>query len=69
MTTKTTCTSVQAIAPRAAPDKGIAASAGKPVSRLRVSRVTAGGYTVYGSPVRPAYRTVEQIAAAIARLD
>lgn len=35
----------------------------------RVSMVTAGGYTVFGSPVQPAHRTTKQIAAAIAELD
>lgn len=35
----------------------------------RVSVITAGGYTVFGSPVRPAHLTTEQIAEAIAELD
>lgn len=35
----------------------------------RVSMVTAGGYTVFGSPVQPAHRTTRQIAEAIAELD
>ena len=34
-----------------------------------VSVITAGGYTVFGSPVRPAHLTTEQIAQAIAELD
>ena len=34
-----------------------------------VSVITAGGYTVFGSPVRPAHLTSEQIAQAIAELD
>lgn len=35
----------------------------------RVAKVTAGGYTVYGSPVQPKHRTARQIAEAIAELD
>ena len=35
----------------------------------QVSVITAGGYTVFGSPVRPAHLTTEQIAEAIAELD
>jgi hypothetical protein len=38
-------------------------------SAPRVSVVTAGGYTVFGSPVQPAHRTTKQIAAAVADLD
>lgn len=34
-----------------------------------VSVITAGGYTVFGSPVQPAHLTTEQIAQAIAELD
>lgn len=42
----------------------------KPVpGAARVSVVKAGGYTVFGSPVRPAHLSAEQIAAAIADLD
>ena len=38
-------------------------------SAPHVSVITAGGYTVFGSPVRPAHLTTEQIAEAIAELD
>ena len=38
-------------------------------SAPHVSVITAGGYTVFGSPVRPAHLTSEQIAQAIAELD
>jgi len=34
----------------------------------RLSKVTAGGYTVFGSPVEPVHRTKQQIVAAIAEL-
>lgn len=56
--------------------RAAAAAAPKPGNAARkagaaplVSRVTAGGFTVYGSPVQPKYRTTKQIAEAIAELD
>ena len=62
-----------------APGKRVALGAAKRASRQkkaavsrsvpRVSVITAGGYTVFGSPVRPAHLTTEQIAQAIAELD
>jgi len=42
-------------------------SPGVPIPR--VSMVTAGGYTVFSSPVQPMHRTKKQIAEAIADLD
>ena len=58
------------VAPKAAAKR--AALKRKPVLARnvpRVSVITAGGYTVFGSPVRPAHLTTEQIAQAIAELD
>ncbi len=58
---------------RAAPDRAKQAVRPKKASAARgvplVSVTTAGGYTVFGSPVRPAHLTTEQIARAIADLD
>ena len=66
-------------ATRAALGKRVALGTAKHVSRQKkaailrgvphVSVTTAGGYTVFGSPVRPAHLTTEQIAQAIAELD
>jgi len=55
--------------PKAALKKAPAKGAPRPQAVPRVSVVTAGGYTVYGSPGKPVYRTVRQIAEAIAELD
>lgn len=38
----------------------------KGVPKALVTRVTVDGYTVYSSPVKPVFRTREQIAKAVA---
>ena len=45
------------------------AKAAATVTELRVaSRVLAGGFRVYGSPVQPRHRSVQEIADAVASL-
>lgn len=56
-------------APKAALKKASAKGSPRPQTVPRVSIVSAGGYTVYGSPGKPVYRTARQIAEAIAELD
>jgi hypothetical protein len=56
-------------APKAAAKKAPEKVAPRVQAVPRVSKVTAGGYTVYGSPVQPKYRTARQITDAIAELD
>lgn len=59
----------QGTGPKAAAKRAAAKAVPRPAATPRVSMVTAGGYTVYGSPVQPKYRTARQIADAIAELD
>lgn len=56
-------------AAKAAAKKASAKAARRAQDVPRVSKVTAGGYTVYGSPVQPKVLTTRQIAEAIAELD
>lgn len=42
---------------------------GKAKPSTKVFVVKSGAYTLYGSPARPAHRTAQQIAEAIAKLD
>jgi hypothetical protein len=72
-TDPTIAAGLRAVAKPAPPKAGLKKTAAKgtaqPLTASRVSVVTAGGYTVYGSPVQPVYRTARQIADAIAELD
>jgi hypothetical protein len=46
-----------------------AAKAAAAVDELRVSsRLLAGGFRVYGSPVQPRHRSIQEIADAVASL-
>jgi hypothetical protein len=71
LTAKKTRAAKKAPAPRAA--KKIATASKKAVVRsgtgMAVSYAKVNGYAVFGSPVRPAHRTTEQIAEAVAELS
>jgi hypothetical protein len=45
-----------------------AAKSTRPRSNARVLFAQVGGYAVFGSPVRPAHRSAEEIAQAVSEL-